>query len=153
MKEKEIAIHFSVDELIELAKQLSLARYFLINCEYDNEKMVDEVMSRICAIGMVEAPETNAFRHGGPDEPAFMPSLEIDEDCEPIVELYNDYVLEEYLPYSLADRDFMEQYNTLDPETVFADPELLKALKAIQKKYIDEFERYGVIHLRLEENK
>ena len=150
---KEIIIHFSVDELVELAKQLSLARHFLINCEYDNKKMVDEIMERICATGMVEDPETNTFRHGGPGEPAFMPGLEIDEDCEPIVELYNDYVLQEYLPYSLADRDFMEQYNTLDPETVFEDPELLEALEAIQKKYLDEFERYGIIHLRLEENK
>ena len=150
---KEITIQFSPDELVELAKQLSLARYFLINCDYDNAEMVDELMTRICATGMTEAPETKAFRHGGPGEPAFFTSPELDFECEPLIELYNDYVIGEYLPYSLADRDFMEQYNTLDAETVFNDPEMLAALEAIQKKYIDEFERYGVIHLRLEEQK
>jgi hypothetical protein len=31
------------------------------------------------------------------------------------------------------------------------NPTLLTALKAIQKKYLEEFERYGVLHLRLEE--
>ena len=148
---KQVTIQFSADELRELAKQLSLARCFLINCDYDNEEMVHTIMSRVCAIGMAETPESDAFRHGGFGEPIFITSFELDAEAEPLIELYNDYVLEEYLPYSLADRDFMEQYNTLDPDIVFSDPDLVAALKAIQKKYIDEFERYGVMHLRLEE--
>ena len=148
---KEITIQFSADELRELAKQLSLAQNFLITHEYANMEMVDKIMTLVCGTGMVEAPETNAFRHGGPDEPLFMTSFELDDECEPLIELYNDYVVEEYLPYTLADRDFMEQYDTLDPEIVLMDPKLLSALKAIQQKYIDEFEKYGVTHLRLEE--
>ena len=148
---KQVAIQFSSDELRELAKQLSMARCFLITGDYDNEEMVDNIMSRICATGMAEFPESDSFRHGGPSEPVFMTSFELDAEAEPLIEIYNDYVLKEYLPYSLADRDFMEQYNTLDPNIVLPDPGLHAALKAIQKKYIDEFERYGVIHLRLEE--
>jgi hypothetical protein len=42
-------------------------------------------------------------------------------------------------------------YGTLEPEDVVSDPELLEALKELQKKYIEEFGKYGVIHLRLEE--
>jgi hypothetical protein len=148
---QQVTIQFSADELRELAKQLSLARCFLINCEYDNAEMADTILSRVCAIGMAETPESDAYRHGGFKEPIFMPSLELDAEAEPLIELYNDYVLEEYLPYSLSDRDFREQYNTLDPEIILSDPDLLAALKAIQKKYIDEFERYGVMHLRLDE--
>lgn len=150
---KEITIQFSADELVELAKQLSLARYFSVNGNYDNVEMVDNLMTRICATGMAEAPETKAFRHGGPGEPAFFISLDLDFECEPLIELYKDSVVQEYLPYSLADRDFMEQYNTLDPETIVNNPDMLAALKTIQKKYIDEFEKYGVTHLRLEESK
>ncbi len=150
---KEITIQFSTDELRELAKQLSLARNFLSTHDYDNMEMADKIMNLVCATGMAEAPETNAFRHGGSGEPLFLTSLELDEECEPLIELYNDYVVEEYLPYRLADRDFIEQYDTLDPEVVLMDPKLRSALEAIQKKYIDEFERYGVTHLRLEERK
>jgi hypothetical protein len=60
-------------------------------------------------------------------------------------------VIKDTIPFQLADRDFEEQYHTIDPEVVFGDPELHTALKALQKKYMDEFERSGVTHLRLEE--
>ena len=60
-------------------------------------------------------------------------------------------MLQEYLPYSLADRDFEEMYGHPEPEVVFSDPKLLGALKGLQKKYIEEFGKYGVTHLRLEE--
>ena len=148
---KEITLSFTPDELRELAKQLYLARHFYINCDYDNRPMVDDIMTMVCATGFAEAPETNGFRHGGAGETSFFVSREVDEECTPLVELFEDYAVEEYLPYRLADRDFFEQYGTLDPEKVFGDPTLLTALESIQKKYLEEFERYGVIHLRLEE--
>ncbi|MDP4283722.1 MAG: hypothetical protein Q8891_04825 [Bacteroidota bacterium] len=150
---KEITIQFSAEELRELAKQLYLARYFLISCHYDNEKMVDDIMNRICATGMAEAPETNGFRHGGLTEPMFFISMEVDDECQPLVEIYNSQVIKDYLPYRLADRDFQEQYGYLDSYEILNNPKLLAAIKAFQKKYIDEFERYDVTHFRLEEPK
>jgi len=52
---KEIAIHFSPDELRELAKQLYMASFFMLACQYDNEPMVNEIMNKVCATGMAEA--------------------------------------------------------------------------------------------------
>ncbi len=119
---KEIAITFSPDELKELAKQLNLARYFSVcSGEYDNCAMADEIMNRVCAAGMAHAPETNAFREGGPGEPIFFISHDMDDECEPYIELYNDYVIEDYLPYALADRDFMELHGTIDADTILGD--------------------------------
>ena len=149
---KEITITFSPDELVELAKQLYLGGFFsLCAGDHGNTEMVNEIMNRVCATGMAQAPETNAFRMGGPGEPAFFISQDVDEECDPLVELYNDSVIAEYLPFALADRDFAEQYGVLEAEEVFESPELFTSLKALQKKYLDEFERYGVTHLRLEE--
>jgi hypothetical protein len=148
---KEITLLFTQDELRELAKQLYLARSFFISCDYDNQYMVDDIMNRVCATGFAEAPETGGFSHGGYGETTFFISDEVADECEPLIELYEDYAVEEYLPYRLADRDFLEQYGTLDPEEILHNPALLSALKAIQNKYLQEFETYGVIHLRLPE--
>jgi len=150
---KEITLTFTPDELRELAKQLYLGGWFLTTCEYDNQQMVDDIMTRVCATGLAEAPETGGFRHGGLTETAFMISFEVDNECDPLIELYNMNAIAEYLPYVLAGRDFVEQYGTLQPEEILGNPELHHALMAIQQKYIKEFETYGATHLRLEERK
>ena len=77
--------------------------------------------------------------------------MEVDEECDPLVELYEANAMLEYLPYALADRDFIEQYGAKEPEEVIKNPELLSAIEALQSKYIQEFETYDVTHLRLEE--
>jgi hypothetical protein len=150
---KEIAITFSPEELIELAKQLYMASYMTISFPYDNQKMADEIYNRVCATGYLEVPELGAFREGGFTETAFTISSEVDDLCEPIVEQFQAHAVADDLPYSLADRDFQEKYGQLEPLVVVKNPELLSDLKAIQEKYKKEFERYGVIHLRLEEEK
>lgn len=148
---KEITLSFTPDELRELAKQLYLGSYFLIGTDYDNQAMADEIMTRVCTTGYRETGETGSFRHGGFSETAFVVSREVDEECAPLVELFEDSAVQEYLPYQLADRDFKEQYGNLEAEEVLNNPSLFSALKAIQNKYLQEFETYGVIHLRLQE--
>lgn len=148
---KEITLSFTPDELRELAKQLYLGGYFLIGCEYDNQQMVDDIMNRVCATGLVEAPETGGFRHGGAIDTMFTIGHAVEDECTPLVEMYDDSCVEEHLPYALADRDFEEKYGHMDAEEVLMNPALLKALKEMQNKYIQEFETYGVTHLRLQE--
>ena len=148
---KEITISFTPDELRELAKQLYLGGYFLITCDYENEAMVDEIFNRVCATGMAHASETGGFSHGGVTETLFTISREVDEECQPVVELYGDDCIERYLPSMLADRDFEEQYKVTDELTIVNDPELLEAHKILYDKYMKEFQTYGVRHLRLEE--
>jgi len=60
---------------------------------------------------------------------------------------------EEHLPYELADRDFEEEYGVMEPLEVLNNTKLRTALEAMQEKYKQEFERYGVRHLRLQESK
>jgi hypothetical protein len=148
---KEITLSFTPDELRELAKQLYLAGYFLLSIDYDNQAMVDDINTRVCATGFAEAPETGAFRHGGPMETIFMISPDVYEECDPLVDQYNDDAMQHHLPYALADRDFFEQYGTLEPEIVLRDPVMLAALEGLQAKYIREVGTYGITHLRLEE--
>jgi hypothetical protein len=150
---KEFTITFSADELKELAKQLYLASYFTDRFPYDNQKMADEIFTRVCAIGFLEAPELEAFKEGGFTETEFTVSLDMDDECDPIIEQFEAYAVENYLPNELADRDFEEKYGKLDPFVVVRNPELLKAVKEMQEKYKKEFERYGVRHLRLEDEK
>lgn len=150
---KEITLSFTADELRELAKQLYLAGNFSIAHDYDNQSMVDDIMTRVCATGYAEAPETGGFRHGGPGETAFMISAEVDDECAPLVELFEYYCMEQYLPYELADRDFHEQYGNLGVYEITQNPALLSDLQAKQNKYKQEFETYGVTHLRLVERK
>lgn len=150
---KEITISFSPDELIELAKQLYMASFLTIGFPYDNKEMVDEIFNRVCAVGFLELPEREAFRHGGPTETAFHISMELDNECEPIMEQFEASAIEEHLPYELADRDFTEKYGKLGPMEVLNNPKLLAELKVIQEKYKKEFERYGVINLRLRKEK
>lgn len=150
---QQITLSFTPDELRELAKQLYLGRFFLTTCDYDNREMANDIFNRVCEAGYEQAPETGGFRHPGPEsfeETFFTISSEMDDECTPVIELYGDCCIQEYLPYKLADRDFEEQYQAMDPELIFNDPELLNALQTIQKKYLDEFETYGVIHLRLD---
>ena len=148
---KEITISFTPEELVELAKQLYMGSYLTICIPYDNQKLADTIFNKVCATGFLELPDTGAFRHGGLDETPFSISLELGDDCEPIYEQFEASAMEHHLPYELADRDFEEKYGKLDPMQVLTNPKLLKELKAIQEKYKQEFERYGVSHLRLEE--
>ena len=59
---KEITLSFTPDELRELAKQLYLGSYFLTTCDYDNQAMADDIMTRVCATGFAEAPETGGLQ-------------------------------------------------------------------------------------------
>lgn len=150
---KDITISFTPDELRELAKQLYLASFLIIGFPYDNEEMVREIFNRVCATGFAEAPELGAFRYGGMTETVFHISHELDDECEPVIEQYDISAVEEHLPYALADRDFNEKFGDLEDMEVLTNPILLKELEDIQEKYKQEFERYGVTHLRLEEKK
>ena len=150
---KEITISFSPDELIELAKQLYMASYLTIGFPYDNQEMSEEIFNRVCAVGFLELSEREAFRHGGPTETAFHISMDLADDCEPIIEQFKDFAIEDYLPYELADRDFKEKHGKLEPLEILNNPKLLGELKAIQEKYKQEFERYGVANLRLGQEK
>lgn len=150
---KEITISFSPDELIELAKQLYMASFLTIGFPYDNQEMSEEIFNRVCAVGFLELPERGAFRHGGATETPFHISMELDNECEPIIEQFEASVIEDHLPYELADRDFNEKYGKLEPLEILNNPKLLGELKAIQEKYKQEFERYGVANLRLAQEK
>lgn len=125
-----------------------------IGFPYDNEELANEIYNRVCAIGFLEAPEMGAFVRCGPfGDTEFGISMDLDDECEPIVEQFKASAIEDQLPYELADRDFEEKYGKMEPLEVVNNSKLLKELEAIQKKYKQEFERYGVIHLRLEERK
>jgi hypothetical protein len=150
---EEITISFTAEELRELAKQLYLASFMTIGFPYDNEEMALDIFNRVCATGYLEAPELGAFRHGGPTETPFQISHDLDDECDPIVEQYDATAVENILPYLLADRDFDEKYSTLEPEEVLRNEELMLELQEMQEKYKLEFERYGVLHLRLEEKR
>jgi len=149
---KEITITFTADELVELAKQLYLASFVTIGFPYDNQELAFAIFNKVCATGFLQVPELEAFDHCGPlSDTEFSISNQIDAECEPIIEQFEAYAIAEYLPYELADRDFDEKYGKLEAEEVFNNHELLRKLETIQNKYKQEFERYGVIHLRLEE--
>ena len=146
---KEITISFTPEELVELAKQLYLGSYMTMKLPYDNMELADEIFNKVCAIGFLELPETGAFRHGGPTETLFSISLEMGIACIPFVDQFEASAVEEHVPYELADRDFEEKYGKLEVMEVLHNPALMKDLKAIQKKYIDEIQTYGVKNLRL----
>jgi len=146
---KEITISFSPDELVELAKQLYLVTAVTIGFPYDNLKMADEIFNKVCAVGFLEIPEREAFRHGGFMETPFHLALDLAAECDPIVEQYQHSAIEEHLPYDLADRVFEEKHGELDAMEVFNNPVLRGDLETIQEKYKEEFERYGVRNLRL----
>ena len=150
---KEITISFSTDELIELAKQLYIASYITTAFPYDHQQMADEVFNKVCAAGFLEAPESEAFRHGGMTETAFHISLDLSSDCDPIVEEFEVSAFQNQLPYELADRDFKEKYGKMKPLEVVNNTKLRTEIESIQKKYKQEIERYGVLHLRLEKKK
>lgn len=150
---KQISITFTADEFVELAKQLYLGSFVTIGFPYDNEEMAFEILNKVCETGYHELPELEAFMRCGPlNHTEFGISCQIDDECEPIIEQYQASAMEEHLPYALADRDFEEKYGKLEAEDVFNNHELLQELETIQKKYKQEFERYGVTHLRLEES-
>jgi len=107
----------------------------------------------VFAVGFAEASETDAFRYGSLGETAFVVSLEVSEECDPLIEMYEASAIEEHLPYELADRDFEEEYGVMEPLEVLNNTKLRTALEAMQEKYKQEFERYGVRHLRLQESK
>lgn len=149
---KEITITFTEEELVEMAKQLSMGCYMTIGFPYDNEQLVRDILNKICEIGYHQLPELNAFMRCGPlNDTEFGISFELDEECGPVIEQFEAIAIEEHLPYALAQRDFDEKYGKLEDMQVLNTPALLNELQALQNKYKQEFERYGVTHLRLQE--
>jgi hypothetical protein len=151
---KEITITFTADELVELAKQLYMAGTVTIGFPYDNREMAFDIFNTVCELGYHELPELDAFMHCSPlNDTEFGISHQLDDECEVITDQYEAHAVEQHLPYALADRDFEEKYGKMEPLAVFNNPRLMKELEAIQEKYKQEFERYGVTHLRLEEGR
>jgi hypothetical protein len=150
---KELTLTFTEDEYLLLAKMLNIAQTILPEDEYDDFDKVNKIYNDVCKKGFYELPETKSFREMS--ELNFTPfdiSEDMSDETAALMDVADISVLQQHLPYSLADRDFEEMYGTLEPEVVASDPKLLGALKGLQKKYIDEFGKYGVIHLRLEEH-
>ena len=149
---KELTLTFTEDEYLLLAKMLNIAQTIVPGHEYDDFDKVNKIYNDVCKKGFYELPETESFtKMGELNLTPFDISEDMSDETEALVELANISMLQEHLPYSLADRDFEEMYGRLEIEVIASDPKLLGALKGLQKKYIEEFGKYGVIHLRLEE--
>jgi hypothetical protein len=151
---KELTLTFTEDEYLVLAKMLNIAQWIVaIERGYDDFNTVNKIYNDVCKKGFYELRETKSFREMG--ELNYTPydiSEELEDETTVLTDLAEIAALQKHLPYSLAQRDFEEKYGTIEDEVILMNPELLEALKAIQKKYIDEFAKYGVTHLRLEEN-
>ena len=146
---EKITLSFTPDELCELAKQLYLGGYFLITHDYENKDMVDDINNRVCAAGFKYARETNYFIEESMSSQSFGVSLEIEQDCGPLLELYDGDFITVILPQILAKRDFVEQYSIIDDMEILENPALSNILGSLEEKYEKEFETYGVAHLRL----
>lgn len=150
---KEITLTFTADEFVEMAKQLYLASFMTIGFPYDNEELAFHIQNKVCETGYRELPELDAFMRCGPlNNTEFAVSNQIDDECEPVVEQYGASAMEDHLPLALAERDFREKYGNLEIDDVLNNHKLLDELEEIQEKYKQEFERYGVTHLRLVES-
>ena len=149
---KELTLTFTEDEYLLLAKMLNIAQTIVPDDEYDDFDKVNKIYNDVCKKGFYELSETKSLREMGElNLTPFDISEDMSDETAALMDLADISVLQQHLPYSLADRDFEEMYGTLEPEDVVNDPKLLGALKGLQKKYIEEFGKYGVIHLRLEE--
>ena len=149
---KELTLTFTEDEFLLLARMLNIAQWIVPGPEYDDFDKVNKIYNDVCKKGFYELPETGSFREMG--ELNFTPfeiSEDMSDETEALIELYNITAMQEHLPYSLADRDFVEMYGHLEIEDIARDPKLMQAMQGLQKKYIEEFGKYGVTHLRLEE--
>ena len=150
---KELTLTFTEDEYLVLAKMLNLAQWMVLGHDYDDFDKVNKIYNDVCEKGFYELSETKSFSEMSElNFTRFDISEDVAEETTALTDLFEIAVLHEHLPYRLADRDFEEIYGTPEPEVIANDPKLLGALKAIQKKYIDEIGKYGVIHLRLEEH-
>ena len=149
---KELTLTFTEDEYLMLAKMLNLAQWTLASVDYDDFDKVNKIYNAVCEKGFHELAETESFAEmGHANLTQFDFSRGMCDEMDVITDLAEISVLQEHLPYSLADRDFEEKYGFLEPEAILNDPDLLAELKTIQEKYIEEFGTYGVTHLRLEE--
>lgn len=147
---EQITLDFSPEELIELARQMYLASYFMITYDdYENEELAKEIYTKICATGFKQLPESGAFEHGGFTETLFRISIKESEKCEPLIESFEDDAVMEYLPYALADRDFVEKYGKLEVMEILNNNELRKELEGIQNYYKMEIMLNGAENLRL----
>ena len=149
---EKITLSFTPEELRELAKQLYIAG-FVTGVEYDKMEFADSIYNYVCKEGFNNAPETEAFRKNMEDDyTEYGISFDMDDEVVPLIELYKDEAVMEHVPYMLAHRDFTEQYGEMKPEEIWNDPELKEIYFTIQKKYVKEFETYGITHLRLQDD-
>jgi hypothetical protein len=149
---KELTLTFTEEEYLVLAKMLNIAQWALCTLDWDDFDTMNKIYNAVCEKGFNELPETKSFAEMGElNMTRFDISKEMINETTALLALVEIEAQQEHLPYSLADRDFEEMYGTLEPEVVLSNPELLGALKDLQNKYIEEFGKYGVTHLRLEE--
>ncbi len=149
---KKLTLTFNEEEYLVLTRMLFMAQSTFLSFEYDDIDTVHKIYGTVCEKGFHELPETNFFEEmQGDDLTPFAMSLDMYDEMEVLTDLAELSVLQEHLPYSLADRDFVEKHGKLASETIVNDPVLLADLKTLQAKYIEEFGKYGVTHLRLEE--
>lgn len=151
----ELILTFNEEEYLVLAKMVDIAQWIIcVNGVYQDFDIVNKIANDIYKKGFYELPETKSFREMGEmNDIPYGISVEMAEETSALTDLAEIQAMEEHLPYSLAARDFREMYGELKDEVILMDAKLLGELKAIQKKYIDEFAKYGVTHLRLEEPK
>jgi hypothetical protein len=147
---EEITVEFTLDELKDLGKLLYMANAILMNNDFQDQPVVDDLMLKIYSTGYREAPGCGAFEKAQlPGELTYTVSFDQTEECDLLIEEFTDDCMEEFLSSELAERDFFEIHGKMTPKQMLVETEYHNAYLDIYDRYQVEFILNGVRHLRL----
>jgi hypothetical protein len=149
---KEVTLTFTAEELLELAKQLTIARC-IVNEDYKTQDLAESLRLKICATGFKEFNENADYDTGGCWDLPFVVSAKNDDDCYDALESHNQFMITDYIARTLADRDFCGKHKIVEAEEMFIDPALLEELNGRVNEYKWELLLNGIENFKLVKKK
>jgi hypothetical protein len=147
---KEVTLSFTEEELLELARQLYMAGFFMIYYDdYPFEKLARALELKICSAGFGEFNEKGDYEYGGSGESIFRLSIDQGTDLEDVVEALENNAIQEYIPDRLAFRDIKEKHGNMTEDELVYNTELYKEYEEICNMYKMELLLNGIENFRL----
>jgi hypothetical protein len=134
-------IEMTTDQFRQLMKLVYLGKWMATS----HHEITDESISDIEQVLLLQAKKYGlddmiAFDS---EENKYHPSDQMEEEMEPLIQLYDDFTFWDELAWQMAERDFARKFDQAQLLCMTAD-EIFREKNTLADKYFDEFSENGV---------
>ena len=139
-------IEFTSEQYLQLLKLVYLGRWMVSSHRDDPDTSYDSIEQQVYGNAKLFGHEN--YTDFDTNYKKYFPSVDLEEDMDPVIQEYDDYTFWDELAWRMAERDFGKKYDQAQILCMTED-EIFHLKNTIADKYFDEFTANGIEKLDL----